>query len=105
MATASKSLSRKITLLRKHLDKVLVALSGVAILASGYLTYDYKSSVDCQVQLLDADRQFTTTFTNAMVILLAQPPHPVEERRLAFEQVRIALVEKQRIQQELGNCQ
>lgn len=98
-------LADKVGAIRKHLDKVLIAASGLTLLVGGYFTYDYKAYVDCQVQLLEADRQFTTKFTNAMVVLLTQPPRPPEERLAAFVEVRTALQEKVRVQEQLGTCQ
>lgn len=104
MAEIPESIGGKIRIIRQHLDKVLIGLAAIAMGVSGYLTYDYKQQMDCQLQLLTADRQFTSDFSSAMVILMSQPPAPVEQRRLAFERVRDALVEKQRVQAELGDC-
>lgn len=87
------------------MDKVLIAASGLTLLIGGYFTYDFRQTMDCQVELLEADRQFTVTFTNAMVVLLTQPPRPPEERRQAFEQVRIGLEQKRQVQEQLGSCQ
>ena len=104
MAEIPEPVGGIITKIRQHLDKALIGLAAIAMAISGYLTYDYKQVVDCQVKLLEADRKFTGDFTSAMVILLTQPPAPVDQRRQAFERVRDALVEKQRIQTELGDC-
>lgn len=105
MVQGPAGLAEKIAAVRRNIDKILIAVSGVFILIGGYFTYDFRQTMNCQVQLLEADRQFTTTFTNAMVVLLTQPPRPPEERRAAFDQVRVALQEKQKIQQQLGSCQ
>lgn len=89
---------------RKHIDKILIVASGVAILIGGYVTLDYKSYTDCQVRILEAERATTRIFNQSMQTLLSQPPRPVEERRAAFIQLQRALQEQQRIQDEVGNC-
>lgn len=105
MVALPESITGKIRIIRQNVDKVLVILAAIAMGVSGYLTYDYKEHVDCQVRLLEADRTFTADFSNAMVTLMAQPPVPAEQRRIAFERVRDALVAKQQVQAELGDCQ
>lgn len=104
MDTTPHPVSRFIGIIRRHMDKVLIAASGITILIGGYFTYDYRTYTDCQVQLADASQVTTTTFAESLRILLAQPPRPAEERRQAFEKLQQALQQQLDLQAELGNC-
>lgn len=101
----SRQLNEIVGKIRQHLEKILIAVSGIAVLISGYYTYETKQQTDCQVQLLEAGQQVTNRFAEAMDVLLAQPPHPVEERRRVLGELQIALRRQENIQAEVGNCQ
>jgi hypothetical protein len=84
--------------IRQHLEKVLIAASGLVILVGGYFTWDYRSYTECQtkvndsvVQAIDANQQTMTTFREALTVLLTQPPRPPEERLAAFQRLQEAL--------------
>lgn len=95
---------RVIDVVRKNIDKVLIAISGLTLLAGGWVTLDFKNYTDCQVQLLEASRDTTTSFRESLVVLLATPPRPIEERRQALVRLQEALQKQQQIQQQLGSC-
>jgi hypothetical protein len=84
--------------IRQHLEKVLIAASGLVLLVGGYFTWDYRAYAECQakindsvVQAIDANQQTMTTFREALTVLLAQPPRPPEERLAAFQRLQEAL--------------
>lgn len=89
---------------RKHVDKVLITASGIAVLISGYVTFDYRSYTNCQAHHLEASHNTNIVFAQSLRTLLVQPPRPVEERRRAFEQLQAALERQEAVQRELGNC-
>ncbi len=105
MVAVPESIGGKIRIIRQHIDKVLIAASGLTILIGGYFTVDYRNYVDCQVALMEESRQVTNVFADALDTLMAQPPRPVEERRKAFEDLQNALQHQRDVQLELGNCQ
>jgi hypothetical protein len=90
--------------IRKHVDKVLIAASGIAILISGYVTFDYRAYINCQAYHMEAAHNTNSVFAESLRVLLTQPPRPVEERRLAFERLQAALDRQERIQEQLGDC-
>lgn len=89
---------------QEHVSKILIALSGVTILVSGYFTYDYKQYTDCQVQLQEDNRITTQVFAESLRTLLAQPPRPQAERIQAFQKLQAALDHQEAAQRELGDC-
>lgn len=90
--------------IQKHVEKVLIAASGVAVLISGYVTLEYRSYTECQVRLQEASRATTLSFAQALQVLLAQPTRPVEERREAFVKLQETLDQQRTIQEKYGNC-
>jgi hypothetical protein len=90
--------------IRRHIDKVLIAVSGVTLLVGGYFTLDYRNYTECQVRLQEASRGTTTVFAESLRVLLAQPPRSVEERRQAFGKLQAALDQQEAIQREVGDC-
>jgi len=94
----------KISIIRQHLDRVLIIASGITILVGGYFTVDYRNYTNCQVRILEASQVTTTTFADSLRVLLTNPPRPVEERLEAFRRLQEALDHQRTLQTELGNC-
>lgn len=98
------TMSQAAAKLRNNMDKVLVGVAAVILATSGWQIYSYRSYVNCQIQVndtvvkaLDADEEVSKVFQESMNILLAQPPKSADERRAAFEKLRLALNHQQEV--------
>jgi len=96
--------NRFVVKVRNNLDKVLIGLAALTLVAAGWQIYDYRSYVDCQIKVndsvvkaLDANEGVSRALQKSMDVILAQPPRSREEQRAVLVELQAALNRRQQV--------